>query len=173
MGLAKAAFDQQKAASCETHYYGYLDKQDILQDIIQHKQANADVRINLVGHSRGGAVANAIALNELNALNINVNLLVLLDPVKAKQSDNYILPTDKNATNANIFICIYANPEKRDPTDYVAKLGGHYAKRLQAFCDFYVEADVNHGDPMKMLQTALDSKVGSAWNILINESRKL
>ncbi len=172
MGLAKEAFDQQKGACCETHYFSYLERENIVKNIVQQKLKNADVRINLVGHSRGGAVANAIVINELPAFNVKANIVVLLDPVKAKPSDNITIPHDKNATNTNTYICVIANPRTRDPTDYVALMGGQYAACLQGFCDCFIKANANHGQPMKMLKTVLDDMQFSAWDLLINDSMR-
>ncbi|MFQ3250431.1 MAG: pimeloyl-ACP methyl ester carboxylesterase [Glaciecola sp.] len=172
MGLCRTAFDQKKGSSCETHYYGYLEKDAIAESIVQVKQAKPDVRINLVGHSRGGAVANELALNILPSLNINANIVVLLDPVKANPLDKFTIPKNNNAHLTSLYVCIFAKPLNRDPTDYVAIVGGQYGKRLQAYCDFYIEADANHGEPMDMLKTVLDEKETSAWDILLAESKK-
>ena len=173
MGLCKVAFDQKKGACCETRYHGYLEKEEISKSIVQLKQTNPNIRINLVGHSRGGAVSNDLAVNVLPKLSIQANVVVLLDPVKVSPSHRFTIPKDKEAKPSKLFICIFAKPIKRDPTDYVAIVGGQYGERLRAYCDFYVEADANHGEPLKMLKTTLSESQQTTWDILISESTML
>nr|WP_297349887.1 hypothetical protein [uncultured Glaciecola sp.] len=172
MGAAKATFDIQKGPHCESKYYGYLDKKKIIQDIVKQKLKSASVRINLVGHSRGGAVAKDVAMRELRKLNIKANIVVSLDPVKAKRSSRYRVPSKKSANNVKTYICVYANPIKRDPTDYIAMVGGQYGARLQPHSHFFVEADINHGQPMPMLKLAMNDKGRTIWQVLLKESRK-
>ena len=170
VGLIKNHFDALKGSFSDTRYYSYLEKDDIIRDIIHCKDANPDLRINLVGHSRGGAVANEIATMVLPRYKTNSNILVLLDPVKARPTDHFILPNNKNVSIANTFICVYAKPLRRDPTDYVAIVGGQYGLRLQECCDYFIQADANHGEPNKMLKLELDTTGCSAWDILLKES---
>jgi hypothetical protein len=172
MGLAKAALDLQKGPACETKYYGYLDKKKIIQDIVKQKLKNAKIRINLVGHSRGGAIVKDIAMRELRKLNIKANIVISLDPVKAKRSNRYRVPSKKSVNNVKTYICVYANPIKRDPTDYIAMVGGQYGVRLEPHSHFFVEADINHGQPMPMLKLSLNDKGRTAWEVLLKESRK-
>jgi len=172
MGLAQTAFDLQKGPQCETKYYGYLDKNEIFQDIVKQKTKDAAVRINLVGHSRGGAVAKDIAMCELRNLNIKVNIVISLDSVKAKRSNRYRVPSAKSVSNVETYICIYANPVKRDPTDYIAMVGGQYGVRLQPRSHLFVEADINHGQPMSMLKLVLNDKGLTVWEVLLKESKK-
>ncbi len=172
MGLVKATFDASKGAGCETKYYGYLDKKKIIHSIVKQKLRNPDIRINLVGHSRGGSVAKDIAMKALRKLNIRANIVVSLDPVKAKPRNRYRVPSKKNYENVNTFICIYANPIKRDATDYIALVGGQYGMRLKPNCHHFVDANVNHGQPMPMLKMALNNTRQNAWDILLEESRK-
>lgn len=171
VGLARVAFDALKGECCNTHYYAYLDKEDIAANIVEQRHKDPHVRINIVGHSRGAAVANEIALKHLSAINIKVNLLVLLDPVKASTNDKFILPTDKDTNNVNTSICIFAKPTTRDPTDYVAIVGGQYGDILRHYCDYFCEADTNHGEVMKMLKSNLGDRDQSAWDLLISESK--
>jgi len=172
MGLVKAAFDMTKGARCETKYYGYLDKKKIIHNIVKQKLKNPDLRINLVGHSRGGSVAKDIAIRALRKFNIRVNILISLDPVKAKPRNRYRVSNEKNIENVKTFVCIYANPVKRDATDYIAMVGGQYGLRLKPHCHFFVDANVNHGQPMPMLKVALDTTGQNAWEMLLEESRK-
>lgn len=172
MGLVKARFDMSKGASCETKYYGYLDKKKIIHSIVKQKLKNPDIRINLVGHSRGGSVAKDIAMRALRKLNIEANMVVSLDPVKAKSRNRYRISNKKSIENVETFICIYANPMKRDATDYIAMVGGQYGLRLKQHCHYFVDANVNHGQPMPMLKVALDNTGATAWEMLLDESRK-
>ena len=171
VGLARSAFDNQKGQCCQTQYYSYLDKQAIVDDIVEQKRVNPNVRINFVGHSRGGAMANEIVVNILSKANILANIVVFLDPVKANPSDSFIRPKSKRSVNANQYICVFAKPIKRDPTDYVAIVGGQYGDKLQSCCDYFYVADANHGEVMKMLKSELPGAQISAWDILLNESR--
>lgn len=172
MGLVKAAFDMSKGAGCETKYYGYLDKKKIINSIVKQKLKDPEIRINLVGHSRGGSVAKDIAMRALRKLNIRANLVISLDPVKAKPRNRYRVPSKKNIQNVNTFICIYANPIKRDATDYIAMVGGQYGMRLKPSSHHFVDANVNHGQPMPMLKVALNKTGQSAWEMLLEESKK-
>ena len=172
MGFAQVAFNMKKGPYSETAYFGYLDKKKIIQDIVKRKLANPKIRINLIGHSRGGAVVKDIAMKELRKLNIKANIVISLDPVKAKRRHPFRVPSKKGVKNVKTYVCIFANPSRRDPTDFIAKVGGQYGLRLQTQSHYFVEADLNHGQPIPMMQFPLNEKGKTVFDILLKESNK-
>jgi hypothetical protein len=172
MGIAKADFDLRKGPYSKTKYFGYLDKKKIIQDIVKQKLANPDIRINLIGHSRGGAVVKDIAMKELRKLNIKANIVVSLDPVKAKHTHRFRIHSKKGIKNLKTYICIFAKPRKKDPTDYIAMVGGQYGHRLKELSHHYIEVDLNHGQPMPMMKVVVNAKGKSVYDILLKESNR-
>ena len=170
MGIAREDFDSKKGPYSTTKYFGYLDKKKIVQDIVKQKFANPNVRINLIGHSRGGAVVKDIAMKELRKLNIKANIVVSLDPVKAKRSHRFRIHSKKGIKNLKSYVCIYANPSKKDPTDFIAMVGGQYGNRLKELSHHFIEANLNHGQPMPMMRIPLNVKGKTVYDMLLKES---
>ncbi|MBF7074138.1 hypothetical protein ISG33_12075 [Glaciecola sp. MH2013] len=171
MGLVKAEFDAKKGPHSVTKYFGYLEKKAIIDDIVNERKSRPNIRIHLVGHSRGGTVVKDIAMQSLPALNIRVQLVASLDPVKTKPSHRFSLHQGKQHANFEQFMCVFAKPKKRDFTDFVAMAGGQYGIRLKDLSDHFVQVDVNHGKPYAMMSAALDDSGITIEEILLKESR--
>ena len=170
MEYAQRYFAKQQGPHSITEYYGYLDKKDIVKHICKLRRKNPSIRINLVGHSRGGSVAKDIATKQLRKKGINVNLLVALDPVKAKMRNKYKIPNKKGMKNVNTFISVFAKPQRRGGADYIALVGGQYGERLKRRAHYFLQTGAGHGQPIPLLKTHLDAQGKTPFDLLLEES---
>lgn len=170
MDHARRYFEREQGPYTKTEYYGYLDKKEIVKKIVKLRRKNPDVRINLVGHSRGGAVAKDIAIKHLRKKGIDVNLLIALDPVKAKLHNQYKVPKKNALKNVRLFVSVFAKPKRRSGADYIALIGGQYGTRLKKRAHNFTQASVGHGQPIPLLKVAINADGDTAFDLLIAES---
>jgi pimeloyl-ACP methyl ester carboxylesterase len=170
MGYARLYFEHRQGPYSKTEYYGYLDKKEIVKKIVKLRRKYPDLRINIVGHSRGGAVAKDIAVKLLRKKGINVNLLIALDPVKAKLRSQYKIPKKKGLKNVGRFISVFAKPKRRNGADYIALIGGQYGTRLQKRSHNFIQASVGHGQPIPLLKVAVNPGGETVLDLLVKES---
>ena len=153
-------------------YYGYQDRREIVSDILALKKDNPDVEINLVGHSRGAAVAINIAANELAKAKIEVNLLIAIDPVGNRFTTPDLRIPSGPLWNVRTFIDINASARSGDITDTIARLGGKYGSDARSLTKLYYELNFNHGQASSMIKAPLMIPGGgttSAMNYLLND----
>jgi len=171
MEFAMKALENHQGPHSITEYHGYLDKKKIIKRIIKLRLKHPEIRINLVGHSRGGAIAKNIATKQLRKKGILVNLLITLDPVKPKLRVKYKVPSKKGANNVVTFVSIYAKPKRRKHADYIALIGGQYGPKLQKRTHYFVQANEGHGQPIPLLKTPIDGSGITSFDLLVAESQ--
>lgn len=170
MDYAMKAFKQRQGPHSISEYHGYLDKKKIIKRIVKLRKQYPDIRINLVGHSRGGAVAKDIATKQLRKKGITVNLLVTLDPVKPRLRVKYKVPSKKGTKNVTTFVSVYAKPLRRKHADYIALVGGQYGLKLQKRAHYFVQTNQGHGQPMPLLTAPIDELGKTSFDLLVDES---
>lgn len=170
MEYAQRYFEKHQGPHSITEYYGYLDKKEIVKHIRKLRRKNPTIRINLVGHSRGGSVAKDIATKHLRKKGIEVNLLIALDPVKAKMRNKYKIPNKKGMKNVKTFISVFAKPQRRGGADYIALVGGQYGERLKRRAHYFLQTGAGHGQPIPLLKTHLDADGKTPFDLLLEES---
>lgn len=170
MAFARKAFMREQGPCSKSKYYGYLDKKKIIKDIRKLRRKNPNIRINLVGHSRGGSVAKEIATISLRKKGIAVNLLIALDPVKSKLRNQYKIPNKKGMKNVSTFINVFAKPTRRGGADYIALVGGQYGERLKKRAHYFLQTNAGHGQPIPLLKTPLDASGVTPFDLLLQES---
>lgn len=170
MADAKRAFEEQQGPYSATEYFAYFEKKAIVKRVEKYRKHFPNIRINLVGHSRGGSVVKDIASKAMRKRNIEANLVVSLDPVKARLHHKYKVPSKKGLKNINEFVTVYAKPKWRQPADYVALYGGQYGYRLQQRAHVFVKSRASHGQPIPLLQTVIPGSDSCAFDLLLRES---
>ncbi len=170
MEMAKNHFLEHAGNKSDAYYFGYLEKKAIVKKIKKLHAKQPDLRINIVGHSRGGAVAKQIAMVNLRKKGIPVNMLIALDPVKPKISDKYKIPKAKGLRNVKTFINVFAKPKWRNGADYVALVGGQYGLKLRDKAHYFVQSTKGHGQPIPLLHAKIEGTDESPFKLLIKES---
>ncbi len=148
--------------SAEAIYYGYTEREEIVADIVSLKKDAPETSVNLVGHSRGGALAYNIAANELSKANISVNLLIAIDPVGRQMTTPGLWMPSSSLDNVRFIININAAPVSNDASDWVAKAGVKYGSSAARYTPHYFEAPYNHGSASLMMHYSLSFKNGPA-----------
>ncbi len=170
MEYAKLYFDKRAGETSKSLYFGYLEKKDIVKKIKKLYRKNPELRVNLVGHSRGGAVAKQIATVSLLKKGIPVNLLIALDPVKPKLNIQYKIPKKKGLKNVTTFVNVFSKPIWKTGADYIAKIGGQYGIRLKDKAHHFIQTRKGHGQPIPLLNIKIEELNISSLELLINES---
>lgn len=172
MEYAQSYFDKRKGPFSLSEYHGYLDKKQIVKRIVKLRRRYPNIRINLVGHSRGGSVAKEIATKQLRKRGIATHIVIALDPVKTSIRFPFKVPKKKAVKNINTFITVFSQPKKRAPADYVAWIGGQYGERLKKRSHHFIQTSAGHGQPVPLLKEPLLPKKYSAFDLLLAESRQ-
>jgi RHS repeat-associated protein len=172
MKNAKELFEKHSNGAGISEYYGYRDREEIVERIIEIRKSNPDIDINLIGHSRGGAVAIDIAIRELSSAAINVNLLIALDPVKASGVLAIENVTQHQLRNVKLFVNVLAT--KNSFSNALAFVGGDYGYRPAKLTGFFGAVNVAHDDATRMMLAPIDSKSYqnlTPFDILLREKR--
>ena len=121
---ARDYFVSRQGPCSKALYFGYLERKRIVKNITKYRNKHPNIRIHLVGHSRGAAIAKEIAMKHLRKRKMAVHLLITLDPVRSKFTKNYKIPKVKGLQNVTSFINVYAKPRFKNHADIVALIGG-------------------------------------------------
>lgn len=174
MGDVQAKFAKEAPAGAESAYYGYQDRKEIVDDIVNVHNKDASTDINLVGHSRGGALAINIAANELANSKIEVNLLIAIDPVGSQLTTPSLWIPAGPLSNVRNFININARASAPDITDRIAWAGGAYREKSASLTQYYFNVNNNHGQAYQMLKAPIALPFGqtpTAWDALMQNVR--
>lgn len=173
MGDVQAEYAKTAPPGADSAYYGYQDRKEIVADITTIKANDPASDINIVGHSRGAALGINIAANELAKANIQINILIAIDPVGTRfTTPGLWMPSA--LSNVTTFINLNASAKNPDATDRIAWAGGHYGEGSRKFTPLYFNLNYNHGQAAAMLKAPItlpNTPAQSAWDYLLQNTQ--
>jgi RHS repeat-associated protein len=166
-GIMKGVWEQFKANAPDgatSDYYDYENRTGMVADIIEYKRANPEAKINLVGHSRGGAAAIQMAISELAKVNLRVNMLIAIDPVHTTVSRSDKIPKE-SIPNVTFAIVLNAEPKKSNGSDSLASFGGKFGVDGKKFANIYAPLNSNHDAAWGLLHGTIGYTLGYEGDI--------
>jgi pimeloyl-ACP methyl ester carboxylesterase len=167
MKMVEEKFQEKtKLPDNAAEYFGYeeADRNVVEKKIIERRDQNPGVLIQIVGHSYGAD--SAVGIASRIGSQYNIDLLITLDPVgyrnrlvktESRRADDYpqkeeIIRLPRPGGIA-FWVNIWAHPPSANWSDIVAKAGGQWQDEIRTLVDVFYELPVNHLSAEFMLES--------------------